>query len=565
MEILQVYPSEKYAMYPAVQRARQLLPFFKSHQESRDAFWKAAKKQQTWKAAAKKITIYFTLEKDEDCACFTNLLVIGDFPSWSAFFQLLEGCARFFLKKNCAFSFSDSLSEEWQLIFKKNGYEGIAKQTKTLTYHTALVLGGGGAHGAYQIGVWKALREQGIFFEVITGTSVGALNGALVLQGDFEKAADLWSRLSTSQVLSLPGRVLSDDPRERFLQETRQMAKTAIIKRGVPTDPLEKLLDEYLDTEKIKQITTPRLFTVSTRLPDLSEIVTCIQEKSPEEMADWLLASASFYPAMAYRQISQSKYIDGGYRNDLPIDIAIQQGATEAFVVNVQGLGFPKKYQRPDQFVQWDCRTLWTLGSFLVFDSQRNQLNMELGYLEAKKRLHCYQGNWYTFDDVQKAETYWRKFLEDLKTEEIELSFLDDVKFWKKMRNLYIDRVEIETCGLAMLELLAKKMYLLPNKVYKVDEMVESICQTESFDIPESVLPAIGQLSAEEWRRYLKYQHQVENVQKKVSLLADAFWKKDRATLQAQLRAQPFDTLLIVYLYYLKGERVWHKNFHMRS
>lgn len=46
-----------------------------------------------------------------------------------------------------------------------------------------LVLEGGGAKGAYQIGVWKALMEYGIKIKAIAGVSVGALNGALFLHG----------------------------------------------------------------------------------------------------------------------------------------------------------------------------------------------------------------------------------------------------------------------------------------------------------------------------------------------------------------------------------------------
>ena len=51
-----------------------------------------------------------------------------------------------------------------------------------------LVLEGGGAKGAYQIGAWKALKEAGIRIKGIAGTSVGALNGALIAMDDFEKA-----------------------------------------------------------------------------------------------------------------------------------------------------------------------------------------------------------------------------------------------------------------------------------------------------------------------------------------------------------------------------------------
>ena len=57
-----------------------------------------------------------------------------------------------------------------------------------------LVLGGGGSRGAYEIGVWRAARELKIDFDVVTGTSIGALNGALVVQGDYDFAVDVYKR-----------------------------------------------------------------------------------------------------------------------------------------------------------------------------------------------------------------------------------------------------------------------------------------------------------------------------------------------------------------------------------
>ena len=55
-----------------------------------------------------------------------------------------------------------------------------------------LVLEGGGAKGAYQIGAWKALKELGIDIKGVAGTSVDALNGAMIVQDDFEKAYEVW-------------------------------------------------------------------------------------------------------------------------------------------------------------------------------------------------------------------------------------------------------------------------------------------------------------------------------------------------------------------------------------
>ena len=48
----------------------------------------------------------------------------------------------------------------------------------------AIALEGGGAKGAYEIGVWKALDEAGVKYNAVSGTSVGALNGALMVMRD---------------------------------------------------------------------------------------------------------------------------------------------------------------------------------------------------------------------------------------------------------------------------------------------------------------------------------------------------------------------------------------------
>ena len=67
----------------------------------------------------------------------------------------------------------------------------------------AIALEGGGARGAYEIGVWKALDEAGIRFDAVAGTSVGALNGAMMAMGDLEKAIACWENIRLSQVIRL--------------------------------------------------------------------------------------------------------------------------------------------------------------------------------------------------------------------------------------------------------------------------------------------------------------------------------------------------------------------------
>lgn len=47
----------------------------------------------------------------------------------------------------------------------------------------AIALEGGGAKGAYEVGVWRALDEADVRFDAVAGTSVGALNGAMMGDG----------------------------------------------------------------------------------------------------------------------------------------------------------------------------------------------------------------------------------------------------------------------------------------------------------------------------------------------------------------------------------------------
>ena len=60
----------------------------------------------------------------------------------------------------------------------------------------ALVLSGGGSKGSYQIGVWKALKELNMKFDIVTGTSVGALNGVMYVQNDYKKALNIWKKIN---------------------------------------------------------------------------------------------------------------------------------------------------------------------------------------------------------------------------------------------------------------------------------------------------------------------------------------------------------------------------------
>ena len=66
----------------------------------------------------------------------------------------------------------------------------------------ALVFGGGGSKGAYEIGVWKALDALGQTFDIVTGTSIGSMIGVLYVQRQYDKVIELWDNLHVEDIMT---------------------------------------------------------------------------------------------------------------------------------------------------------------------------------------------------------------------------------------------------------------------------------------------------------------------------------------------------------------------------
>lgn len=257
-----------------------------------------------------------------------------------------------------------------------------------------LVLGGGGSRGAYEIGVWKATRELGIEFSVVTGTSIGALNGALVVQGDFEKALVMWEGMQYESVMA---NVSSADL--ETLEGARAVLRTAlgemVADGGMDITPLETLVRDMLDEEAVRR--SPIQFGIVTvEFPSLRAREMEKADIPVGEMCDYLLASCACYPAFKPKSIDGNRFVDGGYKDNLPINLAVDLGAQEVLAVDLKSVGLiPKKYN--DSVPVRILRPYWDLGIFLTFDTQRIRRNIQLGYLDTLKSYGRYEGLAYAF------------------------------------------------------------------------------------------------------------------------------------------------------------------------
>lgn len=179
-----------------------------------------------------------------------------------------------------------------------------------------LVLAGGGMRGAYQIGVWRALREMNINITAIAGTSIGAINGAMFAQGDCENAEKLWREIRPEDIAAPTSDILKDGIADM--------------------SPLENMLRSVVDEDKLRK--SPIDFGIAAfSLRDKSGICKFKSEIPHGKMIDYIMASACV-PGVKARRIDGDILIDGGVSNNMPINM-LSDRMQNLISVDIKGIG----------------------------------------------------------------------------------------------------------------------------------------------------------------------------------------------------------------------------------
>ena len=262
----------------------------------------------------------------------------------------------------------------------------------------ALVLSGGGSRGAYEIGAWKALTELGVRFQGVYGTSIGALNAALVARGSLDAAVALWQNISLSQILTVEDE--EDFAIERMVSNKRDVIPFLVENaRHLRMDirPLESLVKAECDERRIRAGGL-ELGVMTFRVPQMQGVPVRLRDLKPGELGDWIIASASCFPIFPSRHIGGQRYIDGGYYDNLPIDMALQDGADEVIAVELRTDPVHPEYAR----MPWlkTVRPRHALGGFLDFTPDLLRRSLRLGYQDAMKLYRRLDGWLYTFRQV---------------------------------------------------------------------------------------------------------------------------------------------------------------------
>ena len=184
----------------------------------------------------------------------------------------------------------------------------------------AFVLGGGGHMGAAEVGMLRALLEHGVMPDVVVGTSVGALNGVAVAADptveSVDRLASAWTRLVEDGVFA-----------DSVLNRVANLVRTRTALHSNET--LRALIEELLPVQTFEELAIP-----------FQCVAACIERAAEQwfsegPITDAVLASAAVPGILPPVEIGGEHYLDGGIVHSIPIERAIELGATELYVLHV--------------------------------------------------------------------------------------------------------------------------------------------------------------------------------------------------------------------------------------
>lgn len=188
----------------------------------------------------------------------------------------------------------------------------------------ALILSGGGARGAFQVGVWEYLQEKGWDPDLICGTSVGAINAVAIGSGmPLEKLMHIWKTLNRHTAYRL-----------QFLKFFGAALYGRAFKPLMDTTPLRTTITNALDLDALRR--SPRDILI-TAVNMLTSQLTLFDQKTIG--VDHVMATSAMPLLFPWQMIDGQPHWDGGVMVNTPLFPALEQGVDEIIVVLLSPVG----------------------------------------------------------------------------------------------------------------------------------------------------------------------------------------------------------------------------------
>lgn len=348
-----------------------------------------------------------------------------------------------------------------------------------------LALQGGGAKGAVHMGAVKAILERGYRIGAVAGTSIGALNGAAIAQGDFEKGYELWRTMSNAVVFAIEDtyyrRLRSLKIDGEMVRGIAEGIREVIGNKGVDTSRIRELIDSVINEDKLRA--SPVDFgLVTVSLSDFKPLELFKEDIPKGQMTDYLLSSAHV-PGLRVDTADKKKYLDGGFYNNCPINLLLKKGYKDIIVVHTYGPGVVWPVRRRDVNII-DITPSEDVGRVMDFDNEQINYNLKLGYYDACRVLDKLAGRRY-YIRIGDRRAFMEKLLSIPGLVKLQLAELYGQRGADPDRALFDDVLPraASAAGLAgkpgyqeivvaLLETLAREKQLERFNIYSLEEFV---------------------------------------------------------------------------------------------
>ncbi len=256
----------------------------------------------------------------------------------------------------------------------------------------ALALAGGGTRGAFEVGVWKALREMGLNISAICGTSIGAINGALFISNS--NAEQLWKDIKLSDIAPLEcncPNLLSPSVFKAVLKN----------RNGLDLSQLKNLIAAHISEQKIRK--SDILYGLCTYNIDKKKSVELFTPEIPSGLLIEYIAASACFPCFEPVKINGESFTDGGIQNNLPINMLINHGFDTIISVSVKGIGMVQDINRCGINII-DIKATDPGIGIMDFDKQGIGQSISSGYLSCLKAFGKVRGCDFAFDASSYAE-----------------------------------------------------------------------------------------------------------------------------------------------------------------
>lgn len=360
----------------------------------------------------------------------------------------------------------------------------------------ALVLEGGGARGAYQIGAYKALKEEGYEFKAVIGTSIGAINAALIVQGDEEKLEELWRNLSFGDLINVDDNKVQDlivnkNLTKDNLSEITRVTTDALKSLGINTDKERELLERYVDEEKIRK-SKIRFGLVTFNLSDFKAEKLFIEDIPKGKLIDYLMASSNL-PVFKRAKIEDKNYLDGGAVDNCSVEMLYDAGYKNVVAVRLFLRNRIRKYYSLKKNEDLNLEMIVpseNLPYILNFETSSLNNIIDYGYVDTIKQIEKLNGTYYAIEEVNKSiiENSVKQIkpldaLEVVRYANIKLNVGENVidvlilKAIPKIEKTTFEKKKVSLCEqiLDIVEFVASNEKISKNEIYTYDKLLKVV------------------------------------------------------------------------------------------